>query len=122
MQEVVQVDAQRLSQIVARGMLEKKAEEVVILDLRNVQTAVADFFVIGSGSSNRQVESISEAVDEVVFKETSMSPWHIEGRQSNEWVLIDFIDVVAHVFQDDVRRHFALESLWGDAKVEVIQQ
>lgn len=117
-----QISAQQLSKIVARGMLEKKAEEVVILDLRDIPTAVADFFVIGSGSSNRQVEAISDSIDEVVYKETKVTPWHIEGKQNNEWVLMDFIDVVAHVFQPSVRKQFALEALWGDAKFEVIKQ
>jgi ribosome-associated protein len=119
MGESEQISSSKLSELVAAGMMEKKAENIVVLDLRGISAAIADFFVIGSGTSDRHVESIADAVDEFVFKQTGSSPWHTEGNQNKEWILLDFVDVVAHVFKSETRQHFNLERLWGDAKAEV---
>lgn len=114
------IKAEQLSQYVVLGMLEKKATDVVVLDLREVKNAVADYFVICSGNSDSQVDAISDSVEEVVFKSSKQNPWKREGRNNKEWVLIDYVDVVVHIFYHEKREFYALEELWGDAKVKEI--
>lgn len=116
-----EVSSETLSQLVAKGMLEKKGTEVTILDLRNINSAVADFFVICSGNSDTQIDAIAQSVDDEVFKATQINPWQKEGKINREWILIDYVDVVAHVFRKDRRLYYDLESLWGDAVVTVVE-
>lgn len=104
-----------------KGMQEKKALDIVVLDLNEVKNAVADFFVICSGSSDKQLSAIADAVDEEVFKALKENPWHIEGKNNKEWLLIDYTTVVAHIFKRDKREFFALEKLWGDAEITRIE-
>ena len=113
----VSIDSKQLSQVVAQGMLEKKAVDVIILDLRKVKSAVTDFFVICSGNSDTQVDAITDSVEEEVYKRLGQDPWHKEGKENREWILLDYVDVVVHVFKKDRRQFFALEDLWGDAEV-----
>jgi len=111
-----------LSHFVAQGMIDKKATDVLILDLRNIPQAVADFFVIGTGASVTQVDAISDSVEDVTFKFTGQNPWRTEGKTNKEWILLDYLDVVAHVFRKDRREFYALEDLWGDAKVTRLEE
>ena len=106
-----------LSQTVVKGMLEKKASDIVVMDLRKVKNAIADFFVICSANSDKQLDAISESVDEEVYKALHENPWHTEGKHNKEWMLLDYIEVVAHIFRKDRRSFFALETLWGDAVI-----
>ena len=109
--------SEKLSEAVVRGMQEKKASDIVVLDLRNVKNAVADFFVVCSGSSDTQIDAIADSVDEEVYKEINENPWHQEGRSNKEWLLIDYVDVVAHIFNRDKRHFYSIEKLWGDAEI-----
>ena len=109
-----------LSKVVVEGMKEKKAEDIVVLDLRFIPNSVADFFVICTGNSDTQVAAISDSVETTVLKSDQQNPWHVEGKSSREWVLIDYVDVVAHVFKEETREFFGLEDLWGDAKITQI--
>ena len=109
--------SKKLSEIIAHGMLEKKAEDVVVLDLRRVKSAVADFFVIGTGNSDTQLDAIAESIEKEVKEQTGETPWHREGTQHKEWILLDYVSVVAHVFLRERREFFALEELWGDAVI-----
>lgn len=113
----VSIDSKQLSQVVAQGMQEKKASDIIILDLRKIKNAVSDFFVICSGNSDTQVDAITDAIEEEVYKRLGQDPWHKEGKENKEWILLDYVDVVAHVFKKDRRHFFALEDLWGDAEV-----
>lgn len=106
-----------LSDVIVKGMQEKKATNIVVLDLRKVKNAVADFFVLCSGSSDKQLDAIADSIDAEVFKALKENPWHIEGKNNKEWMLLDYIDVVAHVFRKDRREFYALEKLWGDADI-----
>jgi len=108
-------EAQLLAMCVAQGMFEKKAEEITILDMRNVKGASTDFFVISHAESDKQVEAIANSAEEEALKVLNQKPWHKEGFENLEWVLLDYIDVVAHVFQREKREFFAIEELWGDA-------
>lgn len=105
-----------LRDLVVEGMLEKKAVDITVLDLRGVKNAIADYFIICSGNSDTQIDAISDSVEEVVYKKTSQHPWKKEGKQNKEWVLIDYVDVVAHVFRKEKREFYAIEELWGDAE------
>jgi ribosome-associated protein len=110
-----------LCQAIVKGMQEKKADDILVLDLRKISNAVADFFVICSGHSDKQLEAIAQSVSEEVYRQTLENPWHIEGMQNKEWVLLDYFDVVVHIFRKDRRAYFALEKLWGDAPVMELQ-
>lgn len=116
-EKIKSIDSEALSKIVVKGMLEKKASDVVVIDLKGIKNAIADYFIVGSGNSDTQVDAISESVEEVVYKNTQQDPWHKEGKKNKEWILIDYVDVVAHVFKKERRAFFALEDLWGDAEI-----
>lgn len=113
--------ADKLTKAIVKGMQEKKALEIVVMDLREVKNAVADFFVMCSGTSDKQLAAIADSVEEEVSKSIGEDPWHREGKQNKEWMVIDYINVVAHVFRKDKRNHFALEKLWGDAVITEIE-
>jgi ribosome-associated protein len=111
-----QADAEMLSRIIAEGMLEKKGIDVVIMDLRKAKNAVTDFFVICSGNSDTQVEALMNSVEEQVHKHLGEWPWQKEGKTNREWILLDYVNVVAHIFKKDRRQFYGLEELWGDAE------
>jgi ribosome-associated protein len=111
-----------LSDVIVKGMLEKKAANIVVMDLRKVKNSIADFFVICSGSSDKQIDAIADSIDEEVFKTLKENVWHSEGKNNKEWMLLDYIDVVAHVFRKDRREFYSLERLWGDADIREIKE
>ncbi len=115
------MSSSKLCEMVVEGMKEKKAEEVVVLDLNGVKNAIASYFVICTGNSDTQVDAICDSIEEVVYKTLDQEPWHKEGYQNREWILIDFVDVVAHVFKKELREFYSLEDLWGDAVVNYIE-
>lgn len=114
------MSSSKLCEIVVEGMKEKKAENVVVLDLNRVKNAIACYFVICTGNSDTQVDAISESIEEMVYKSMKQEPWQKEGHQNREWILIDFVDVVAHIFKKERRDYYGLEDLWGDAVVNYI--
>ena len=95
-------------------MLDKKATDVLILQVAPL-TSVADYLVIGSADSDRQASAIADHIDSILSRSGS-KPLGIEGMRSSQWVLMDFGDVIVHIFSQDVRKHYALERLWADAK------
>jgi ribosome-associated protein len=113
--------SEELSQVIVKGMQEKKASDIVVMDLRKVKNAVADFFVLCSGNSDKQLDSIADSIDQEVFKALKENPWHTEGKNNKEWMLLDYCNVVAHVFRRDRRNYYALENLWGDADITQIE-
>lgn len=110
------VNSQVLCDAIVEGMQENKAKDIVVLDLREISNSVCDFFVICSGESSTQVDGISNSVTRFTRKELQEKPWHIEGKTNSEWVLLDYINVVAHIFYKDARPFYDLEDLWADAK------
>ena len=114
-------NSEKLSRLIVRGMQEKKAADIVVLDLRKVKNAVADFFVICSGNSDKQLDAIANSIDEEVFKALKEDPWHMEGKNNKEWMLLDYINVVAHIFKKEQRGFYALEKLWGDADITEVE-
>lgn len=109
------IDSKALCDAIVEGMQENKARDIVVLDLRNISNAVTDFFVICSGESNVQVDGIASTVTRHTRKELQEKPWHQEGKNSSEWVLLDYVSVVAHIFYKDARHFYELEDLWSDA-------
>ena len=96
-------------------IMEKKGENIVILDLRKI-TSVADFFIVTTGNSNVHVRAIAEEIREKMKKENKTIPWHIEGFKAQKWILIDYVDIVVHIFDYNSRLYYSLERLWEDAK------
>jgi ribosome-associated protein len=107
--------------LVLQGIQDVKGLDITIMDLRKIENTVCDYFVICNGNSNTQVNAITNSVQKVVSKAQQEKPWHVEGTENGEWVLMDFVDIVVHIFQPDVRRYYNLEDLWGDAKITVIE-
>ena len=107
--------------LVVRGMQDKKASDIVVLNLKELKNAVADYFIICSANSDTQIEAVARSVEEEIEKVTGESPWQTEGRTNREWVLLDYVDVVVHVFLRDRRKFYALEELWGDADISYIE-
>jgi ribosome-associated protein len=108
-------------QAVIKGIQDKKGINIVCLDLRNIKNAVCDWFVVCHGDSNTQVEAIADSVIEEVRKSTGEKPWHKEGTENAYWVLVDYVDVVVHVFYREAREFYGIESLWADAPAEHIE-
>ena len=98
------------------GIENVKGLDVSILDLRDIENTVCRYFVVCTGSSNTHVSAIVSAVKKTVSKELKEKPFHTEGNENAEWVLIDYINVVVHVFQKQIREYYNIEELWGDAK------
>jgi len=115
------ISSSQLADLVVQGMLEKKAQNIAVLDLREVKNAIADYFVICSGGSDTQVDAIAGSVLEEVEKQSGQEPWHKEGFQNKEWILLDYLDVVCHIFQKEKRAFYDLEEFWGDAKIQYIE-
>ena len=113
--------ADQLITEVIKGIEKVKGENVSILDLREIENTVCDYFIICEGNSNTQVNAISGSVQKVVGKSLKDKPWHVEGESNAEWVLIDYVNVVVHIFQKQVREFYDIESLWGDAKITSIE-
>lgn len=111
---------QLITTIIA-GIEDVKGKEITILDLREIENTVCDYFIICEGSSNTQVNAIVNSIQKKVSKELKDNPWHVEGSDNAEWVLMDYVNVVVHVFQKQIRTYYDIESLWGDAKTTVIE-
>ena len=109
-------ESQQLCDTIVEGMQENKALDIVVLDLREIESAVCDFFVICTGESSTQVDGISSSLIRHTRETIKERPWRIEGQSNSEWVLIDYVSVVAHVFYKDTRPFYDLEDLWADAK------
>jgi ribosome-associated protein len=115
------LNTEALKQLIVRGMQEKKASDIAILDLRSIKNAFADYMVICSGNSDTQVDAITTSIEDEVYKGVKLNVWHKEGKANKEWILLDYADIVAHVFKKDKRRHYGLEDLWGDAEINFIE-
>jgi ribosome-associated protein len=106
---------------IINGIFEKKGQDVLKIDLRKLESRIADFFVICHGSSVNQVDALCDSVEDLVIKETGEKPVHVEGLENCFWVLLDYGNVVVHIFLEEYRQFYSLESLWADAPVEVMK-
>lgn len=105
-----------ISELAILGIQEKKGNEIVRLDLRNIHSSVADYFVICHAESTTQVRAITRSIEEEIYKATGEWPARVEGLEFAEWILLDYVDVVIHVFKTDKREYYGIEDLWGDAE------
>ena len=110
-----------LVDVIVKGMQEKKADNVTVVDLRNIDNAVCDFFVISNANSNTQVNAIADSVQKETLEILGDKAWQKEGTETAEWILMDYVNVVAHIFQTPTREFYALEELWGDAEITKIK-
>jgi ribosome-associated protein len=113
--------ADQLITTILEGIEDVKGQHINILDLRDIENTVCDYFIVCEGTSNTQVNAIVNSVQKMVSKATKDKPWHIEGSDNAEWVLMDYVNVVVHVFQKHIREYYDIESLWGDAKMTEIK-
>ncbi len=109
-----------LVDLIVKGMQEKKALGITIIDLKNVKSAVADYFILCNANTDTQVDAIRSSIEEEVWKAIAVDVWKKEGMQNREWILLDYADVVAHIFRTDRREFYGLEELWGDADITVL--
>jgi len=100
------------------AILEKKGENVVSLDLRKIPEAVADFFVICEANNQPQIRAITDSVEDRVKKNVGENPYHFEGKQNMQWVLIDYVNIVVHIMMPEQRKFYKLEEMWSDAALE----
>ena len=113
-------ETEQLKNNVVLGMQEKKAKEIVSIDLRSLKNAVADFFIICHADSKTHIESIARSIEEFVSKKSNESPLHKEGFTNAEWILLDYANVVAHIFLKEKRDFYGIERLWADADIQQI--
>ena len=108
--------ADELIALILQGIEDVKGHDILLLDLREIENTVCDYFIICNGTSNTQVNAIVGSIQKTVSKAIHDKPWHIEGQENAEWVLMDYVNVVVHVFQKHIREFYDIEGLWGDAK------
>lgn len=113
---------ENLSNLIIKGLQDKKAKQIRILDLRSLDGSVCDLFIVCSGDSSTQVEALARSVEESVSKESGEHPGHIEGRQQAIWMLLDYGNIVVHIFQPDAREFYGIERVWADARITEITE
>ena len=113
--------ADELIALIIQGVDEVKGHNINLLDLREIENTVCDYFIICNGTSNTHVNAIVGSIQKTVSKAIHDKPWHIEGEDNAEWVLMDYVNVVVHVFQKQIREYYDIEGLWGDAKFTTVE-
>lgn len=114
-------DKQTLIEQIIDAIQDVKGEDIMIFDLSKIDNSVADTFIICSGNSNTQVSAIAGTVEKKVRNELQERPWHVEGTENALWILVDYVTVVVHIFQKQIRDYYEIEELWGDAKITKIE-
>jgi len=107
-----------ITEIAVFGIQEKKGNDIVRLDLREINSSVADYFVVCHAESSTQVKAIANSVEDEIYKAFKQDPWRKEGLINSDWIILDYIDVVVHIFKTDKREFYGLEELWGDAEMQ----
>ncbi|MGC1515528.1 MAG: ribosome silencing factor [Maribacter sp.] len=113
--------ADELIALIIQGVDEVKGHNINLLDLREIENTVCDYFIVCNGTSNTHVNAIVGSIQKTVSKAIQDKPWHVEGEDNAEWVLMDYVNVVVHVFQKQIREFYDIEGLWGDAKFTTIE-
>lgn len=114
-------EAALVTESIVKGLFEKKGEKVALIDLRSIENRICDYFVITDAPSTKQVDSLAWSVEDVVRKETGHRPYHIEGRENCIWILLDYGDILVHIFQQPYREFYNLESLYADGKITILE-
>jgi ribosome-associated protein len=118
MKQKTDVSSEQLAMAAVEGIRDKKGLDIVTMDLRNVKGAITDFFVIASGTSDRHVQALADSVEKYIRENLNDRPFSREGVQRGEWILLDYVNVVVHLFQSERRYFFDIESLWADAETK----
>ena len=105
---------------IVHHIINKKGEDIIVIDLRGI-SSVSDFFIIATGTSNVHLKAIADEVCEKMKKEESSIPWHVEGYDARKWILLDYVNIVVHIFDQETRAYYLLEKLWKDAKIRRIE-
>jgi ribosome-associated protein len=105
-----------LSEIAIHGIQEKKGHDIVRLDLRELNSSVSDYFIVCNADSSTQVKAIADSVEDEIYKTTQTNPWRKEGLDNAEWIILDYFDIVVHIFRTEKRDFYGIEDLWGDAE------
>jgi ribosome-associated protein len=105
----------KLEELIIQALIEKKGEQIACIDLKTMHHVLFDYFIICSGNSKIHVETLSDFVQEVTKKQAGIRASYVEGRGNGEWILLDYFNVIVHIFQPEVRQFFNIESLWSDA-------
>lgn len=108
----------KLAKTIVEAIQEKKGEDIVSLDLRKTGSSVADIFIICHGASTTQVEAIASSVEDETRKKLKEKPWKREGIQNAQWAILDYVNIVVHIFLKETREYYKIEELWGDAKLK----
>jgi ribosome-associated protein len=111
----------QLVDVIVEGMQEVKGQDIVCLDLREIPNSVTDYFIVCHGDSNTQVSAIAKSVEKETREKLQDKPFHKEGVNNSEWVLLDYVNVVVHVFYRETREFYDIEGLWADAKITKIE-
>lgn len=115
-------ETKKVVDTIKEALLDKKAKDIAVIHLGTVENAVSDYFIVTNGTSDTHVEALAKAVVDKTEEEMETSPWHIEGMQNKEWILLDYADVVVHIFQPAMRDFYRIEELWADAETEYIEE
>ncbi len=110
----------KLADVIVEAIKEKKGKHIIKIDLRKIQNTLCDYFIICEGDSNTQVNALADNIERQAYLQAQKIPHHIEGKENAQWILIDFFDVVVHVFQHETRNFYKLEELWSDGAIEYI--
>ena len=111
-----------IAKFIIEAIQDKKGKEIKLVDLRNVSGAVCDYFIICHGESSTQIQAIAESVEKKVKSDLNEFPYGKEGLQNSEWILLDYVDVVVHLFRRETREFYGIEDLWGDAEITAIAE
>lgn len=114
-------EAALLLDSITKGIFEKNGQNVLKIDLRKLENTITDYFIICHAASGTQVSAICDSVDDTVRKETGLKPIHIEGLENSFWVLLDYGEVIVHIFLEEYRNFYSLESLWADAAIDAVE-
>ncbi|MCT6869596.1 ribosome silencing factor [Apibacter sp.] len=112
-----QIEKKALLENIIKGIEEVKGYDITILNFTKLENTITDYFVICTGGTNTQVSAISNSVERYVRKNSKDKPWHVEGVDNQQWVLMDYVSIVVHIFQPEYREYYDLENLWGDVEI-----
>jgi len=114
-------NSNQLITFIIEGIENVKGDDIQLLDLREIENNVCDYFIICTGNSSTQVDAIVNSIQKHVSKNLKDKPWHVEGQNGSQWILMDYVNIVVHVFQQKAREFYDIEGLWGDAKVTMVE-
>jgi iojap-like ribosome-associated protein len=117
MEVIQEVDKETIVEYIIDGLKEKKGQDIVCIDLTSVDNAVCSYFIICHGDSSTQVNGMAQWVEYVMEEKLDQKVWHKQGNENSQWVILDYVDVVVHVFQKEYRDFYNLEGLWADGKI-----